>query len=72
LALGSARVHAGIEPAPIPLNSDPLRAALGDSPHWRERYRELIQAPTGETRKSQVHLPPPHRYLRLRLRQPLP
>jgi REP element-mobilizing transposase RayT len=55
----SARVHAGIEPAPIPLNSDPLRAALGDSPHWRERYRELIQALTEETRKNQVHPPPP-------------
>ena len=38
----SARVHAGIEAAPIPLDDGRLRASLGDKPNWRERYRILI------------------------------
>jgi putative transposase len=39
----SARVHAGLAPAPIPLDDHRLRAALGDSTDWRDRYRSLIE-----------------------------
>jgi REP element-mobilizing transposase RayT len=39
----SARVHAGLATAPIPLDDHRLRAALGDSTDWRDRYRTLIE-----------------------------
>jgi putative transposase len=45
----SARAHAGVQPATIPLEHTPLRAALDDSPRWQQRYRELIQPPTDES-----------------------
>jgi putative transposase len=38
----SARVHAGLASAPIPLDDHRLRAALGDKASWRDRYRALI------------------------------
>ncbi len=39
----SARVHAGLERAPIPLEEGRLRGAFGDSQNWRERYRAFIE-----------------------------
>jgi hypothetical protein len=39
---GSARAHAGLEPAALPLAEDPLRAAFGDDPGWRSRYRDFV------------------------------
>ena len=40
----SARAHAGLEPPPIPLVETSLRAAFGDTPDWRERFRAHIQS----------------------------
>ena len=40
---GSARAHAGLEPPRIPLNELSLRAALGDTPGWRKRFRAHIR-----------------------------
>jgi putative transposase len=40
----SSRAHAGIEPDPIPLNHEPLRAALGNTPRWRLHYVKMIQS----------------------------
>jgi putative transposase len=40
---GSARAHAGLEPPRIPLDEMSLRAALGGTPGWRERFRAYIQ-----------------------------
>lgn len=42
-AWASTRALAGLERPAIPLDERPLRAALDESPHWRERYVELIQ-----------------------------
>ena len=38
----SARAHAGLEPPPIPLAEDNLRAAFGATHTWRLRYLEAI------------------------------
>jgi putative transposase len=43
---GSARTHAGIEEATIPLDESPIRAAFDDATDWRERYRRLITQET--------------------------
>ncbi|HEX7255363.1 MAG TPA: transposase [Gaiellaceae bacterium] len=40
----SAAASAGLTEPAIPLDSGPLRAALGDSDDWRRRYREFIDA----------------------------
>jgi REP element-mobilizing transposase RayT len=40
---GSARAHAGLEPPRIPLAETSLRAAFGDDPDWRGRFRAYIQ-----------------------------
>jgi putative transposase len=40
---GSARAHAGLESPALPLDEAPLRAAFDNDPHWRRRYRRLIQ-----------------------------
>jgi REP element-mobilizing transposase RayT len=40
---GSARAHAGLDSPAIPLDERPLRAAFGNAPNWRRRYRRLIQ-----------------------------
>jgi putative transposase len=40
---GSARTHVGLEPPRIPINEMSLRAALGGTPGWRERFRAYIQ-----------------------------
>jgi putative transposase len=39
----SARAHAGLERPRIPLDEEPLRAALGGQPDWRARYRDYIE-----------------------------
>jgi putative transposase len=39
---GSARAHAGLEAARIPLDETDLRAALGGSASWRWRYTETL------------------------------
>jgi REP element-mobilizing transposase RayT len=44
----SARAHAGLEPPRIPLDETSLRAAFGDNPGWRERFRAHIQAADAE------------------------
>ena len=41
---GSARAHAGLESPRIPLDEMSLRAALGLTPGWRERFRAFIQS----------------------------
>ena len=38
----SAPIHAGLQPAPIPITHEPLKAALDDHRTWRHRYLELI------------------------------
>jgi REP element-mobilizing transposase RayT len=45
----SARTHAGLEQAPIPLAEDDLRAAFGNGDDWRERYRSTIEGTAAET-----------------------
>ena len=40
----SAAATAGLVAPAIPLDSGPLRAALGDRSNWRRRYREFIEA----------------------------
>jgi putative transposase len=52
----SAAAHAGVRPAPVPLQQEPLRSALGDGPRWQERYRELIRPEEQKARRSG---PPP-------------
>jgi putative transposase len=42
----SAAVHAGTRAATIPLEHLPLRAALDESPRWRDLYLELIRQPS--------------------------
>ena len=39
----SARAHAGLQRAPIPLHEHDLEAAFGGTGTWRHRYREEIQ-----------------------------
>ena len=39
----SARTSAGLERPRIPLDDEPLRAALGGNPHWRARYRDFVE-----------------------------
>ena len=39
----SARAHVGLEKSRIPLDEEPLRAALGGRPGWRARYRDYIE-----------------------------
>jgi len=41
---GSARAHAGLESPRIPLDEMSLRAALGPTPGWRERFRAHVQS----------------------------
>jgi putative transposase len=41
----SARAHAGLERARIPLAESDLQAAFGDRDDWRERYRAQIVTP---------------------------
>ena len=41
---GSSAAHAGLTEAAIPLDPGPLRAALGDSDDWQDRYRRFIEA----------------------------
>jgi REP element-mobilizing transposase RayT len=38
----SARAHAGLQRAQIPLDERALRAAFGDGEGWRERYRAFV------------------------------
>lgn len=40
----STAASAGLVEPAIPLDPGPLRAALGDRPDWRRRYREFIEA----------------------------
>jgi len=40
---GSARAHAGLEPARIPLEESLVRAAFGGGPNWRQNFRAQIQ-----------------------------
>ena len=40
----SAAATAGLVPSPIPLDEAPLRAAFGDTPDWRDRYRCYLEA----------------------------
>jgi REP element-mobilizing transposase RayT len=40
----SAAATAGLVPSPIPLDEAPLRAAFGDTPGWRDRYRRYLEA----------------------------
>jgi putative transposase len=40
----SAAASAGLEEARAPLETGPLRAALGDSADWQQRYRAFIEA----------------------------
>jgi putative transposase len=40
----SAAATAGLAPSAIPLDTGPLRAALGGGDRWRRRYREFIEA----------------------------
>jgi putative transposase len=44
----SARAHAGLEPARIPLAESDLRAAFGDTEDWRERYRAQVETANNE------------------------
>jgi putative transposase len=41
---GGARANAGLEGPRIPLDDEPLRAALGGGLDWRTRYAELLEA----------------------------
>jgi REP element-mobilizing transposase RayT len=40
----SAAASAGLVPSPIPLDEAPIRAALGDTSDWRDRYRLYLDA----------------------------
>lgn len=40
----SAAASAGLAESALPLDHDPLKAALGDDDDWRRRYRELIES----------------------------
>jgi putative transposase len=40
----SSAASAGLAETIVPLDSGPLRAALGDSEGWRHRYRDFIEA----------------------------
>jgi putative transposase len=40
----STAASAGLVDPPIPLDPDPLRAALGDTDDWQARYRGFIEA----------------------------
>jgi hypothetical protein len=40
----SAAACAGLADPAIPLDSGPLRAALGDTDDWQRRYREFVEA----------------------------
>jgi putative transposase len=42
---GGARANAGLERPRIPLDDEPLRAALGGRPGWRARYAEFLETP---------------------------
>lgn len=44
----SARAHAGLERASIPLDENDLRHAYGDDPGWRTRYRDDLGHPPKE------------------------
>jgi putative transposase len=48
----STRAHAGLERPAIPLDERPLRAALDGSPHWRQRYADLILSPEQESQSD--------------------
>ena len=39
----SARTSAGLERSRIPLDEEPLRAALGGGQGWRARYRDYVE-----------------------------
>jgi REP element-mobilizing transposase RayT len=41
---GGVRGNAGLERPMIPLDDEPLRAAVGGGPGWRARYAELFEA----------------------------
>ena len=43
-AWSSARVHAGLAPAAIPLDESSIRVAFDDDPEWRLRYRRWLEA----------------------------
>jgi REP element-mobilizing transposase RayT len=43
----SARAHAGLAPAAIPLHEADLRAAFGGHGAWRNRYREHLEEQKG-------------------------
>jgi putative transposase len=45
----SSAASAGLRESAIPLDPAPLRAAFGDAPDWRRRYRDFIEAPERET-----------------------
>ena len=45
----STAASAGLVEPTIPLDSGPLRAALGDTSDWRRRYHRFIQAAENET-----------------------
>jgi REP element-mobilizing transposase RayT len=40
---GGARANSGLEPPAIPLDEEPLRAALGGAEDWRTRYRDYLE-----------------------------
>jgi len=40
----SAAASAGLTASPVPLDPAPIRAALGETPDWRERYRRFLEA----------------------------
>ena len=39
----SASASAGLCQSPVPLDEGPLRAAFGESPDWRRRYRAFLE-----------------------------
>ena len=43
-AWSTARVHAGLASAPIPLDESSIRAAFDDDPEWRLRYRRWLES----------------------------
>jgi putative transposase len=54
----SARTHAGLEQAAIPLAEDDLRAAFGNASDWRKRYRSTIASAAAETHsRAQARTP---------------
>ena len=48
----SARTHAGLEQAPIPLAEDDLRAAFGNGDDWRKGYRSMIESTATEAHSA--------------------